>query len=607
MDRRAFLASSAGALGVSACATPVAAPAEGAASADAALDALLTRQLEVELDHSPQSVTNLGLDTGMRGRQRAQLDDRSPEGVAARRGRSVTDLAELKRIDPARLGPDARLSYDIALFQLENAAAYARRFPYHSQEGWRRNPYVVTQVGGAYVTVPDFLDSQHPINTKADADAYLARMRAFAEALDGDTARARNNVGRGAVAPYFILDKSLSQLRALRDGPAEEKPIVRSVARRAAEKGLGDYAAPARTLFEGPIRAALTRQIDLLTSLRARTDHVAGVHRVPDGEAYYAENLRGFTTTNYSPDEIHRIGLEQVAQLTAGIDALLKGQGYSRGSVGERLDVLNKEPRFLWPNTDQGRADLLASLNAQVADINPRMPRYFRTFPKSGFEIRRVPVAIEQGAPGGYAQAGSLDGSRPGAYYINLKDTAEWPKWGLPTLTYHEAVPGHLFQGAIAREAGELPLYRKVQGFSAYGEGWGLYAERVADELGVYENDPFGKIGYLQSFLFRAVRLVVDTGLHSKRWSREQAIRYMVDNAAEPEGSAEREIERYCASPGQACSYKLGEIVISRLRAEAERSMAARFDIKAFHDLVLLGGSMPLTVLEQRVRSWMRA
>jgi uncharacterized protein (DUF885 family) len=604
LDRRTLLLSSAAA-GLAACATTP--PPADTASADAALDALLTRQLETLLDRSPEAVTNLGLDTGARSAQRAQLDDRSPAGVDARRAQTITDLAELKRIDPSRLSPAARLSYDIAEFQLENAAAYARRFPYHSQEGWRRNPYVVTQVGGAYVGVPDFLDSQHPVNTKADADAYLSRLRAFADSLDGDTARTRENAGRGAVAPDFILDKALLQLRALRDGAAAEKPVVRSIARRAAEKGLGDYGTPAREIFEGPVRAALTRQIELLTQLRARTDHTAGVHRVPNGEAYYAENLRGYTTTNYTPDEIHRIGIEQVRELQAGIDALLKGQGYTRGSVGERLDVLNKEPRFLWPNTDQGRADLIASLNAQVAEIAPRMPRYFRTFPKSGFEIRRVPVAIEQGAPGGYAQAGSLDGSRPGAYYINLKDTTEWPKWGLPTLTYHEAVPGHLFQGAIAREAGELPLYRKIAGFSAYGEGWALYAERVADELGVYENDPFGKIGYLQSFLFRAVRLVVDTGLHAKRWSREQAVAYMVANAAEPESSAVREIERYCAAPGQACSYKLGEIVISRLRAEAEQTQGARFDIKAFHDLVLLGGSMPLTVLERRVRGWSRA
>ena len=214
-----------------------------------------------------------------------------------------------------------------------------------------------------------------------------------------------------------------------------------------------------------------------------------------------------------------------------------------------------------------------------------------------------MPPTIEAGAPGGYYQGASLDGARPGAYYINLKDTHEWPKNGLPTLTYHEGVPGHHFQISVSREAGELPIYRRTGGFAAYNEGWALYAERIADELGVYDDDPFGKIGFLQSYLFRATRLVVDTGMHHKRWSREQAIRWMVDNAAEPEGSATREIERYVVWPGQACAYKLGETVISRLRAEAEARPG--FDIKRFHDAVLLGGSMPLTVLERRVKEAM--
>ena len=234
-----------------------------------------------------------------------------------------------------------------------------------------------------------------------------------------------------------------------------------------------------------------------------------------------------------------------------------------------------------------------------MAKVRARMPEVFATVPRGGFEIRRIPVEIEGGAPGGYASGGSLDGTRPGVYYINLKDTADWPRWGLKTLTYHEAAPGHLFQGALAREAGELPLYRRLAGFSAYSEGWGLYAERLADEMGFYDDDPFGRIGYLQSFLFRAARLVVDTGLHAKSWSREEAIRYMTATAAEPENRATREIERYCAAPGQACAYKLGEIEIARLRAEAERR--PDFSLKGFHDRVVMSGPMPMTVLAGRL------
>jgi len=286
---------------------------------------------------------------------------------------------------------------------------------------------------------------------------------------------------------------------------------------------------------------------------------------------------------------------------------LLRAAGYSQGSVGARINAMNVDPRYLFPNNEEGRTALLAQLNAYVADIRPRLPRLFNTIPRAQLEIHRVPPAIEAGAPGGYYQGGPLDGSRPGIYYINLKDTADWPKMGLKTLTYHEGIPGHHFQISIAREAGALPIYRRAGGFSAYAEGWALYAERLAGELGVYDDDPRGRIGYLQSYLFRAVRLVVDSGLHHHRWSREQAIRYMIDNAAEPEGSAIREIERYCVWPGQACAYKVGQTVIAGLRDEAERRHGGQFDLKAFHDSVLLGGSLPLTVLQRRVRAWMAA
>jgi uncharacterized protein (DUF885 family) len=252
--------------------------------------------------------------------------------------------------------------------------------------------------------------------------------------------------------------------------------------------------------------------------------------------------------------------------------------------------------------TDEGKVQLIESLNQQMGALQPLLPQVFNTLPSAQVQIRRVPPSIEIGASGGYYQAATLDGSRPGAYYINLRDTANWPKWGLPTLTYHEASPGHHFQVSIAREAGSLPIYRRAGGFSAFNEGWALYAERVAaDDLDVYAGDPLGRIGYLQSYLFRAVRLVVDTGLHDKRWSRERAIAYMVEEAGEPADSAASEIDRYCVSMGQACSYKLGQTVIEGLRQEAEARPG--FDIKAFHDRMLLNGSVPLAVLQGIMRA----
>ena len=601
LDRRTFLVSSSalGALGLAGCATLPAR--QDSAARDAALDQMLTGWFNEDLRDNPQFATNLGLDVGELAPLRGQLGEESLAEVRLDREKAVARHAQLRSFGRAGLSPAGELNYDVVEFR-QSVAAQSARFPY-GEAGGRPAPYVVSQLGGAYYSVPDFLDSQHPVKTRADADAYLSRLDQFARNLNQEADRIRHDASIGVIPPDFVVDKALANLRQMRAMPAGETTLVRSLVRRAAEAGLGDYRPQAERLVSGPIRAGMDRQIAELSAVRGRAVHDAGVWRLPAGESYYAMALKYNNTTNLSPDEVHQMGLDQVRDLHGQLDTMLRAQGYTRGSVGDRLNALNKEPRFLYPNTDAGRAELLASLNAQMRDIQPLLPRMFNRIPKARMEIRRVPVAIEAGAPGGYAQAPSLDGSRPGAYYINLKDTHEWPKNGLPTLTYHEATPGHLFQGSLARETGELPLYRRTQGFSAYNEGWALYAERLADELGVYADDPFGRIGYLQSYLFRAVRLVVDTGLHHKRWSREQAIRYMVENAAEPEGSATREIERYSVWPGQATAYKIGQTVIARLREEAEQRPG--FDIKRFHDAVLLGGSMPLTVLERRVREAM--
>ena len=598
LDRRTFLMTSTAfaGLGLAGCAT---ATSEGAGSRDQQLDAMLMRWFNEDLRDSPTFATNLGLDTGELAPLRGQLGSESLLKFAEEKAEALQRYTQLRQFGRKGLSEAGQLNYDIADFRL-SVAANGARFAY-GQEGGRPAPYVVYQLGGSYYSVPDFMDNQHPVQTKADAEYYLSRVADYARVLNEEVARIRDDAAEGVIPPDFVLDKTIGNLEKTRRTPAADSTLVQSLVRRANEKGLGDYRAEVLKLVSGPVYEGYDRQIAALKALRPKAVHEAGVWRLPKGEEFYAHGLRFNTTTNLGAEEIHRIGLDQVRDLHARLDTALRAQGYTKGNVGERLNAINKEERFLFPNTDKGRADLLASLNRQVAQITPLLPRVFSTLPKAAVEIRRVPVDIEAGAPGGYYQGASLDGSRPGAYYINLKDTHEWPSLGLPTLTWHEAVPGHHFQTTVAREAVELPLYRRTSGYAAYNEGWALYSERVADELGVYSDDPFGHIGFLQSYLFRAVRLVVDTGIHHKRWSREQAIRYMVDNAAEPEGSATREIERYSVWPGQACAYKLGETVISRLRAEAERRPG--FDIKRFHDAVLLGGSMPLTVLERRVRS----
>ena len=291
-------------------------------------------------------------------------------------------------------------------------------------------------------------------------------------------------------------------------------------------------------------------------------------------------------------------GLQQVAEITAQLDTILRAAGFTSGSVGERLTALNKSPAQLYPNTDAGRAELIAGLNRGVEAMYAKLPQAFATLPKQPLEIRRVPPEIQDGASNGYYRQATLDGSRPAIYFINLKSTGDWPKYSLPALTYHEGVPGHHLQLSVAQLSGDLPMLRRIAFYSAYGEGWALYSEQLADELGGYKG--IERAGYLQSFLFRAERLVVDTGLNAQRWSREQAIEHMVGATGFPRARVQREIERYCASPGQACSYKIGHIAWMRARAKAQAALGAKFDIREFQE-ILKEGAMPLTILERRV------
>jgi uncharacterized protein (DUF885 family) len=327
---------------------------------------------------------------------------------------------------------------------------------------------------------------------------------------------------------------------------------------------------------------------------------------LPDGDAYYALSLRAGTTTTLTAGEVHQLGLDQAKALGARADTLLKAQGMTQGTVGQRLRGLFNNKKYRYANTDAAKVKLVADLNAQVAAMQRRLPDYFGVLPKAPLEIRRVPKFIEAGAPGGYYNQASLDGSRPGIYWINLRDTAEVPSWSLPTLTYHEGIPGHHLQLSLQQEA-DLPMIRRAAFYSAYGEGWALYAENLAQEMGVYENDPLGELGYLQSSLFRAARLVVDTGLHEQHWSREQAIETMTSIDGSLPTAAATEIERYCVWPGQACSYMVGKLTWLRLRDKAKAALGPRYDIRRFHDAALLAGCMPLTVLESVIEGYSAA
>lgn len=568
---------------------------DGRTPEDAKMRALFDQFFEARLDNSPRAVTSLGLDKGARAAAKSRLDDASLAGLAKDKARTAEQLKQLGAIDRAKLSDIDKPNYDAVLFTATNTAEAGARFQFGG-EG-TGEPYVLSQLTGAYQDIPDFLDSQHTIETKADADAYLARLEAFAGVMDQELEHARHDVGLGVIPPDFIVERTLTQMRGLKTDPATS-PLVNSVTRRAKEKGVaGDYQSLAAAIYSGKVIPALDRQIVHMESLKGKATHDAGCWRLPDGEAYYRMSLKSATTTTLSPDEIHELGIEQARLLSERADTLLKGQGYSKGSVGERIAALYKAPDQLYDNTDEAKVQLIADLNALVKSMQPRLPQAFGALPKAPVEIRRVPKFIEAGAPGGYYNRPALDGSRPGIYWINLRDSGENPRWTLKTLTYHEAIPGHHLQRSLQQEA-DLPMMRRVAGFPAYSEGWALYSEELSKEMGLYEGDPLGELGMLQAALFRSARLVVDTGLHAKRWSREKAIETMSSIDGSPASAAATEIERYCVWPGQACSYMVGKLTWLRIRAKAKAALGERFDIRQFHDVALLSGAMPLTVLE---------
>ena len=603
MDRRRLLMSVA-AGGALAAVGPVRALAHAAVAQTASADfnALMNRIAQEMLLTDPESLTMLGMDRGEHADARFKLSDRSQAKVEADKIKFVAAMKDMAAIDRNALPAKEQIYHDSLTFFGETVMeGYA--FPYGG--GMYPSPYTVSQLGGSYQQIPDFLDSQHRIEAADDAEAYLSRLSDFARSLDDERERMRIDYVAGAVPPDFVIDRTLTQMGAITGTAVADSVMSQSIARRTAEKNIpGDWAARAQTILTREVYPAIQRQADALKAVRAGATHDGGVWRLPDGEAYYRYGLKNYTTSSMTPDEVHQMGLDQVAEISARADGLLKAQGLTQGTVGQRIAALGKDPRFVYPNTDEAKEELLKELNVQMAAMQARMPDYFGRLPKSPCDIRRVPKAIEAGAPGGYYMAPALDGSRPGAYYINLRDTAEWPKWTLPTLTYHEAVPGHHFQIALQMEQPDTPLLMKVMGFSAYSEGWGLYSEQLADEIGAYENDPFGQIGYLQSLMFRAARLVVDSGLHHKRWSREQGIRYMVDTLGDQESSIATEVERYCVWPGQASSYKVGHTTWVRLREDAKKRLGSRFDIKGFHDTGLNLGGVPLTVLERTMNAW---
>ena len=549
----------------------------------------------------PENATSLAIDVGPRAPYRRLLTDRSAAGQAHIAATIRADLARADATDTKGMDFTTATSIEVVKSAYKTALE-GFAFPYGDVAvgGYRNSPYVVIQNVGAFIDVPRFLDTDHPVKNASDAEAYLVRLSSYGDQLDGETGRLRSATAQGVIPPSFALDRALKQLGVALASASKGGGLVDSLATRAKDI-TGDWDGRARALVAGKIVPALTRQIAELTAQRARAGTNAGVWALPHGDDYYRWALKASTTTTMSPDEVHQMGLDQLGELQGRMDPILRSLGYTSGSVGERMNALAKDKRYQFSDGDKGRAEIFAFINQRLAIIRAQMPRAFNTLVPGKLEVKRMPPEEEPGAPGAYGGAGSPDGSIPGKFWINLRETSLHSRYSLPDLAAHEAIPGHVWQGEYANK---LPLIRTLLAFNAYSEGWALYAEQLVDELGVYDDFVVGRLGYLQSLAFRACRLVVDTGLHAKRWTRSQAVQFFVTRNGSNPLEVTNEVDRYCTWPGQACGYKVGHSEINRQRDLAKAALGPRYDLRAFDDTVVKGGNVPLDVLAKNVAAY---
>jgi uncharacterized protein (DUF885 family) len=577
--------------------------ADRAATETARLNTWLDARYEEQLKFSPIEQTMLG-----RKSDYDKIDDMSESAQDARFAWQRQTVEELRSgFDYDSLTPEGKLSHDLWIYTFERAAAL---------QPFRRREYVFTQMEGPHTDLPQFLINSHRVDDSADVQAYVARIRESARAIEQSLERARVDASEGVRPPRFAYDAVISQARAVVTGApfegAGDSPLWAD-----AESKVGALAANGKVdaaqadALRTAARAALTERlgpayrelIAWLESDRPSSDEIAaGVSKLPDGAAFYEQKLLSATTTALSADEIHAIGLREVARITAEMDAARERIGFD-GTLQELFAYLRSDPRFYFPNDDAGREAYLESARANLDAIRLQLPAYFGLLPKADLVVKRVEAFREQPGAAQHYFAAAVDGSRPGIFYAHLIDMNAMPKPQLPAVAYHEGIPGHHLQISIAQELTGIPTFRTQAFFTAYVEGWALYAERLAKEMGAYE-DPYEDVSRLTTEIWRAVRLVVDTGMHAKGWSEQQAVDYFRANSALAEGQIRSEVRRYLVTPGQATSYKIGMLKILELRAKAQAELGDEFDIRTFHDVVLGGGALPLSLLERRVDAW---
>jgi uncharacterized protein (DUF885 family) len=544
----------------------------------------------------PEMLTQLGMLRGLGlTYYEDDLSDASPARELAMRTKLKRDLTTLRSYNRASLKPDEQLSFDILEYFLD-VQDRGERYSEHN--------YPVNQLFGVQNGFPRFMNEAHVVKTAGDAENFVSRLGKVDVKFAGVLQGLKLREAKGIVPPKFVLEKVLSEMRSFIGVPAKENTLYVEFDKKLTEISSIDslektkLLASAAAVIDSKVYPAYASFIRYYEELLPKSKGNYGVWALPDGDAYYDYEIEANTTTKMSADQVHQIGLDEVARIEIEMDQILTAAGFTVGSLAERMQTLSADASQLQPNTEAGKQVLLKQYKDIIDEISAGLDPYFDVRPVAKIEVRRVPAFAEKTAPGAYYNGPAMDGSRPGVFYANLRDSAETPRFGMRTLAYHEGVPGHHFQIAIMQELKGVPTFRRILPFTAYNEGWALYTEQLAWEIG-FQKDPLDNLGRLQAEMFRAVRLVVDTGLHRKRWTREQAIEYMVAKTGMAQSEVISEIERYMVNPGQALAYKVGMLKILELREKAKRELGAKFDIRQFHNEMLTHGAMPLTIMEQ--------
>jgi uncharacterized protein (DUF885 family) len=553
---------------------------------------------------NPELLTRLRIlePIGIRGHN-GKLTDASIAHEDAVFARLKNDYATLHRYDASGYAGQDRISYEILDYYMGTQVR---------GEPWRHHDYPINQLFGIQSELPNLMTQAQQVNDVKDAELYIARLGEFPRKLDQVIEGIKLRESKGVIPPKFVVEKVIDQIKGFLAPGAKGNTLTASFKEKLDKIPAERMDAATRAALVARVEDAVSASVfpaynalaAYFETLRPKATRNDGVWALPDGDRYYQYEIEANTTTTMTPDQIHTLGLSEVARVGAEMDRILKDAGYIEGTLAERMRKLATSPAQLYPDTDEGRAQILTDYEAIIDEVTVGLDPYFATKPKAKVVVKRVPPFAEKTAPGAYYNGPPLDGSKPGTFYANLHDVRQTPKYGMRTMAYHEAVPGHHLQVAIAHEIKGLPIFRSVIPFTAYAEGWALYAEQLAWEAG-YEKNPLDNLGRLQAELFRSVRLVVDTGLHSKRWTREQAIDYMTINAGMPEAAVVTEIERYLVDPGQALAYKVGMIKILELRERAKTALGSKFDIREFHDEVVKNGAMPLAVLERVIDEYL--